>query len=91
MFKNRAMKRLFAPKKDEVSGGCRKLYNKELCNLYILPNIKMINSRIIRRGRACTTHGRDVLISFLEKHEGGRPFGRHRHGWENSIEKDLKE
>jgi hypothetical protein len=68
MFNNRAMKRLLAPKRDEVSGGWRKLYNKELCNLYIWPNvIKMINSVIIRRGGVCTTHGRDMLISVCRK------------------------
>jgi hypothetical protein len=62
------MKRLLASKRDEVPGGWRKLYNKELCNLYILPDvIKMINSKIIRRGRACTTHRRDVLVSFSRK------------------------
>jgi hypothetical protein len=39
MFENRLLRRIFAPKKDEMTGGWRKLHNEELHNLYSSPNI----------------------------------------------------
>jgi hypothetical protein len=38
VFENR-MLRIFVPKRDEVTGGSRKLHNEELHNLYSLPSI----------------------------------------------------
>jgi hypothetical protein len=41
--------RIFGPKRDEVMGGWRKLYNEALHNLYSSPNIiRMIKSRTMR-------------------------------------------
>jgi hypothetical protein len=34
VFENRALMRIFGLKTDEVTGGCRKLHNEELHNLY---------------------------------------------------------
>jgi hypothetical protein len=34
VFENRVLKFLFGPKRDEIMGGSRKLYNEELHNLY---------------------------------------------------------
>jgi hypothetical protein len=49
VFENKVLRRVFGPKRDEVTGGWRKLYNEELHNLYSSPNIiRMIRSRIIR-------------------------------------------
>ena len=46
MFENRVLKRIFVPKRDEVTGEGRKLHNEELNNLYSLLNIVwMIKSR----------------------------------------------
>jgi hypothetical protein len=39
VFENRALRRIFGPKKDEVTGGCRELHNEELHNLYPSPSI----------------------------------------------------
>jgi hypothetical protein len=39
MFENRVFRRIFAPKRDEVTGGWRKLHNEELKNLHSSPNI----------------------------------------------------
>jgi hypothetical protein len=39
MFENRALRRIFGPKRDEVTGDWRKLHNEELHNLYSWPNI----------------------------------------------------
>jgi hypothetical protein len=33
-FENRVLRRIFGPKKDEVTAGLRKLHNEELCDLY---------------------------------------------------------
>jgi hypothetical protein len=38
VFKNRVLRRIFGPKRDEVTGGWRKLRNEELHNLYSSPN-----------------------------------------------------
>jgi hypothetical protein len=37
------LKRIFGPKRDEETGGWRKLHNKELHKLYSLPNIVRMN------------------------------------------------
>ena len=49
VFENRMLRRIFGPKRDEVTGEWRKLYNEELNDLYCSPNIvRVIKSRIIR-------------------------------------------
>jgi hypothetical protein len=39
VFENRMLRRVFGPKRDEVTGEWRKLHNEELNDLYSLPNI----------------------------------------------------
>jgi hypothetical protein len=39
MFENRALRRIFGPKKDEVTGGLTKLCSEELNTMYHSPNI----------------------------------------------------
>jgi hypothetical protein len=39
VFENRVLKRIFGPKRDEVTGGWRKLHNEELHGLYSSPSI----------------------------------------------------
>jgi hypothetical protein len=39
VFENRVLRRIFGPKRDDVTGDWRKLHNKELHNMYSLPNI----------------------------------------------------
>jgi hypothetical protein len=38
VFENRVLRRIFGPKRDEVTGGWRKLHNDELHNLYSSPS-----------------------------------------------------
>jgi hypothetical protein len=46
VFENRALRRIFGRKRDEVTGGWRKLHNKELLNLCSSPRItRMIKTR----------------------------------------------
>jgi hypothetical protein len=42
VFENRVLRRIFGPKREEVTGGQRKLHNEELCNLYASSNIIMV-------------------------------------------------
>ena len=47
VFDNRVLRRIFGPKRDEVTGQWRKLHNEELRDLYCSPNIvRVIKSRI---------------------------------------------
>jgi hypothetical protein len=44
------LRRIFGPKRDEVTGEWRKLHNEELHDLYSLPSIiRIIKSRSMRR------------------------------------------
>jgi hypothetical protein len=49
VFENRALGRIFGPKRDEVKGGWIKLHNEELHGLYSSPSIvRMIKARRMR-------------------------------------------
>jgi hypothetical protein len=49
VFENRALKEIFGPKRDEVTGEWRKLHNEEINDLYSSPNIfRGIKSRRMR-------------------------------------------
>ena len=64
VFENRVLRRVFGPKRDEVTGEWRKLHNEERNDLYCSPNIvRLIKSRRMRwvghvarmgRGEVCT-------------------------------------
>jgi hypothetical protein len=53
IFENRVLRRIFGPKRDEVTGGWRKLLNEELRNLYTSSNT---NTMADEMGRACSTN-----------------------------------
>jgi hypothetical protein len=49
VFENRVLRRVFGPKRDEVTGKWRKLHNEKLNDLYSLPNIvRVVKSRKMR-------------------------------------------
>jgi hypothetical protein len=82
---------VFGPKRDEVTGGWRKLHIEELHNLYFSPSY---NEQVKEdeMGRACSTHGekRNAYRILVGKPEEKRPIGRSRHRWED-IKMDLRE
>jgi len=53
VFKNRVLRRIFGPNRDEVTGEWGKQYNKELIDLYFSPNIIRVikSSRMRGEGR----------------------------------------
>jgi hypothetical protein len=63
VFENRALRRIFGPKRDELTGECRKLHNDELHNLYSYPDIiRQVKANEV--GGACGTHGRGECTRF---------------------------
>ena len=49
VFENRVLRRVFGPKRGEVTGEWRKVHNEELSDLYPLPNIvRVVKSRRMR-------------------------------------------
>jgi hypothetical protein len=64
MFQNRVLRRIFGPKRDEMTGGWRKLHNEELHNLYSSPSIiRTIKSRRMRwSGHVARTGRRGMHI-----------------------------
>ena len=58
VFENRVLRRVFGPKRDEVTGEWRKLHNEELNDMYSLPNIvRVVKSRENEMGGACGAFG----------------------------------
>jgi hypothetical protein len=94
VFENRVLRRVFGPKRDEVTGEWRKLHNEELSDLYPLPNIvRVVKSKRMRWAGhvARIGEGRVVHRVLVGKPEGKRPLGRPRRRWENNIKMDLQE
>jgi hypothetical protein len=48
VFENRMLRRIFGPKRDEVTGEWRKLHNEELHDLYSPTIVRVIKSRRMR-------------------------------------------
>jgi hypothetical protein len=94
VFQNRVLRRIFGPRRDEVTGDWRKLHNEKLHNLYSSPNIiRMIKSR--RMGWAGHVarmrETRNAYRILVGNPEGKRPLGGPRRWWVDSIKIDLKE
>ena len=84
VFENRALKRIFGPKRDEVAGEWRKLYNEELTDMYFSPNIvRVIKSRKMGWARHVARMGerKGAYTVLVGKPEGKKPLGRPRRRW----------
>ena len=94
MFENRVLRRIFGPKRVEITGEWRKLHNEELNDPDCSPNIvRVIKSRRMRWvGHVMHMgEGRGVYRVLVGKPEGKRPLGKPRRRWEDNIKIDLQE
>ena len=74
VFEYRVLRRVFGPKRDEVTGEWRKLHNEELSDLYSLPNImRVVKSRRMRWAGHVARMGEGIVLHrFLV----GKPEGK---------------
>jgi hypothetical protein len=88
------LRRIFGPKRDEVTGEWRKLHNEELHDLYSSPSIiRIIKLRKMRWAGHVARMGekRNAYRLLVGKPEGERPLGRPRRRWVDIIRLDLGE
>ena len=78
VFQNMVLRRIFGPRRDEVTGEWRRLHNEELNDLYSSPNIvRVIKWRRMRWAGHVAHMGeeRGVYRVLVGKPEGRRPLG----------------
>jgi hypothetical protein len=94
VFENRVLRRIFGPKKDEVTGDWRKPHNEELHGLYSSPSIvRLIKATRMRWAGHMARMGEvtgayNILVG---RPEGRTPLGRPRRKWEDNIKMDIRE
>jgi hypothetical protein len=84
VFENRVLRRIFGPKRDEVTGEWRKLHNEELHNLYLsLSIIIIIKSRRMRwAGHVARMEAKkNSYMILVVKPDGRIPVGRPMRRW----------
>jgi hypothetical protein len=94
VFENRVLRRVFGPKRDEVTGEWRKLHNEELNDLYSLPNIvRVVKSRRMRWAGHVARMGEDRGVNrvLVGKPQEKTPLGRLRRRWEDNMKMELQE
>jgi len=91
VYESRVLRRIFGPKRDEVTGEWKKLQNEKLTDQYCSPDIVwVIKWRRMRWAGHVTRTGerRSVYRVLVGKTEGRRPLGRPSLRQENNIEMD---
>jgi hypothetical protein len=89
VFQNRGLRKIFGPKRDEVTWQWRRLHNEELYDLYSSPNVLVSKSRMSWVGHvACLRDRRGAYKVLLGTSDGKRPLGRLTHRWEDNIKMD---
>jgi hypothetical protein len=94
VFENMVLRRIFGPRRDEVTGEWRRSLNEELNDLYSSPNIVQVKKsrrmgwagHVARMGEE-----RGAYRALVGKPEGKRPLGRPRRRWLGNIRMDLQE
>ena len=88
------LRRLFGPKRNEVTGEWRRLHNKELYALYSSPNIIwVIKSRRLKwAGHVARMLGEErCMQGFGVETQGKGLLERSRLRWDDNIKVDLRE
>jgi len=81
---NMVLRRIFGPRRDEVTEEWRRLHNEELNDFYSSPNIvRVIKSRRMRWAGHVARMGEERVVCrvLVGKPEGRRPLGRPRRRW----------
>jgi hypothetical protein len=82
IFENRKLRRIFGPKRDEVTGEWRRLHKEELYDPHSSPNIIRVikSSRRLRRAGNVACMGKSKVSSrvLVGKHDERRPLVRPR-------------
>jgi hypothetical protein len=94
VFENRVLRRIFGPKRVEVTGRWRKPHYEELHGLYSSPGIiRVIRARRMRWAGHVASMGevRGAYNILVGRPEGRRSLGRPRRRWEDNIKMDLRE
>jgi hypothetical protein len=94
MCSYRVLRRIFGRKRDEVTGGRRKLHDEELHGSYSSPSIvRVIKPRRMRWAGHVARMGevRGAYNILVGRSDGRRSLGRPRPRWEDNIKMDLWE
>jgi hypothetical protein len=94
VFENRLLRKIFGPKRDEVTGEWRKLHNEVLNVLHCTPNIIRVIKSIKKKWTVHVAHmggRRGTYRTLVGKHQGKSPFKKPRRRCEDNIKMDLHE
>jgi hypothetical protein len=87
-------RRIFGPRRDEVTGEWRKLHKEELNDMYSSPNIIWVIKLGRMRWAEHVVHmgqRRGIYRVLVGKPERKRPLGGPRQRWEYFMKMDLQE
>jgi hypothetical protein len=93
VLKNRVLRKISGPKRDDVTAEWRRLHNQELYDLQSSPNtIRVIKSRTTRWARhvACMGDMRGTYNVLMWRSDGTRPLGRPKRRWDDNIKMYLQ-
>jgi hypothetical protein len=92
VFENTVLRRIFGPRRDEVTWEWRRLHNEELNDLYCSPNIgRVIKSRRMRWAGHVARMGEERGVYRVLVGKPERPLGRPRRRWVDNIRTDIQE
>jgi hypothetical protein len=73
---NRVLRRILGPKRDKVTGDCRRLRNEELNDLFPLPTIGRVIKSRMRWARHVAYMGESCIQGLMGKPKRKKPHGR---------------
>jgi len=94
VFENKVLRKIYVPKRDEMTGEWRRLHKEKLHGLYDSPDVvRIMKSRRLRWADHVARMGekRRLYSILVGKPEGKRSLGRLRRRWEDNIRRHLRE